>query len=352
MDTIYMTYRLKTIAKPEKIEVWTGFDFKGRNGAYSQMKWNKDHFTGTDYDHRGKAKAVWQFEGKFWANDVDEELGNYDYLHPEVRRDIAIWVMWLASQLKLGGLRLDAIKHYSGGFLREMLQHIDRTIGPDWFIVGEYWREDSVVLAKYIEYMNHRISLFDVKLCSNFSRLSFQKDPDLRTVFEGTLASLKPQNTVSFVVNHDTTPVAPYFIPMAYSLILLRADTGLPCVFYGDLYGCIEPEVDGRTFSSLASGGVLVPKLMLARKLYAYGSQLDYFDQTNCIGFTRTGHPSRSGGAGLAVVLTSGWTFASKRIDVDIYDIKPRREGRRSMSSADEIRQSQSNATEPNATNP
>ena len=103
---------------------------------------------------------------------------------------------------------------------------------------------------------------------------------------------------------------------MAYSLILLRADTGLPCVFYGDLYGCIEPEVDGRTFSSPASGGVLVPKLMLARKLYAYGSQLDYFDQTNCIGFTRTGHPSRSGGAGLAVVLTSGWTFASKRMYV------------------------------------
>lgn len=123
-------------------------------------------------------------------------FADVDHKHPEVRRDIAIWVRWLASQLKLGGLRLDAIKHYSGSFLREMFQHIDRSIGSNWFIVGEYWREDSEVLARYIEFMSHRISLFDVKLCSNFSRLSFQKDSDLRSIFQGSLASLKPQNTV------------------------------------------------------------------------------------------------------------------------------------------------------------
>ena len=123
-------------------------------------------------------------------------FADVDHQHPEVRRDIAIWVMWLASQLKLGGLRLDAIKHYSAKFLRELLQHIDRTIGEDWFIVGEYWRDDSKVLAKYIEYMNHRISLFDVALCSNFSRLSLQDNSDLRTVFDGSLVSMKPRNSV------------------------------------------------------------------------------------------------------------------------------------------------------------
>ena len=45
------------------------------------MKWNKAHFTGTDYCHKSKANAVWRFEGKKWAPDVDEELGNYDYLY-------------------------------------------------------------------------------------------------------------------------------------------------------------------------------------------------------------------------------------------------------------------------------
>lgn len=99
-------------------------------------------------------------------------------------------------------------------------------------------------------------------------------------------------------------------------MILLRADTGLPCVFYGDLYGCLGPDLDGRSFTGPVSGGALLPRLMLARKHYAYGSQLDYFDDPHCIGFTRTGHPSRSGGAGLAVVLTNGWTFASKHMFV------------------------------------
>jgi alpha-amylase len=72
---------MKVISKPEKIKAWTGFDFKGRAGAYSAMKWNKSHFTGTDFNEKNKSSAVWIFEGKTWAKDVDKELGNYDYLY-------------------------------------------------------------------------------------------------------------------------------------------------------------------------------------------------------------------------------------------------------------------------------
>lgn len=45
------------------------------------MRWNKDHFTGVDYDNKSKTNAVWRFDDKKWAYDVDEELGNYDYLY-------------------------------------------------------------------------------------------------------------------------------------------------------------------------------------------------------------------------------------------------------------------------------
>ena len=123
-------------------------------------------------------------------------FADIDHTNPEVRQDLYNWVQWLSSQLKIGGLRLDAIKHYSAEFLRNFVQHIDQTVGRDWFIVGEYWRNDSDVLSSYIEYMNNRISLFDVKLVENFSRLSLEENSDLRTVFNGTLASLKPRNTV------------------------------------------------------------------------------------------------------------------------------------------------------------
>lgn len=47
---------------------------------YSSLRWNKAHFTGVDYDHATGEKAIWLFEGKKWAEDVNGEFGNYDYL--------------------------------------------------------------------------------------------------------------------------------------------------------------------------------------------------------------------------------------------------------------------------------
>jgi alpha-amylase len=63
-----------------EIQAWTGFEFPGRRGQYSKMRWNRKHFTGVDYDSKTNEKGVWKFDGKKWADDVDEELGNYDFL--------------------------------------------------------------------------------------------------------------------------------------------------------------------------------------------------------------------------------------------------------------------------------
>ena len=123
-------------------------------------------------------------------------FADIDHSNPEVRRDLFHWVEWLASQVRLGGLRLDAIKHYSATFLKDFVAHIDRTIGRDWIFVGEYWREEQSVLSKFINFMDGRISLFDVRLVNNFCRLSFQDNADLRTVFDGTLVSIMPKNAV------------------------------------------------------------------------------------------------------------------------------------------------------------
>ena len=109
------------------------------------------------------------------------------------------------------------------------------------------------------------------------------------------------------------TPVAPFFIPLAYALILLRANAGLPCVFYADLYGSLG----GNAYAPPTSGGQVLPRLMLARRLWAYGTQTDYFaDDARCVGFSRAGHPAHSGGAGLAVVMTNGWEHARKAMFV------------------------------------
>lgn len=61
---------------------------------------------------------------------------------------------------------------------------------------------------------------------------------------------------------------------------------------------------------------MVIPKIILARRMYAYGPQIDYFDRPDSIGFTRVGHPSKSGGAGLAVVISNGWKVTEKRMNV------------------------------------
>lgn len=93
----------------------------------------------------------------------------------------------------------------------------------------------------------------------------------------------------TLVMNHDTqpyqaleAPIEGWFKPLAYTLILLRGE-GYPCIWYGDLYG-----IKGEHPFPPSCGGAL-PKLALARKLYAYGKQADYFDYATCLGWVRYG---------------------------------------------------------------
>ena len=93
-------------------------------------------------------------------------------------------------------MRLDAIKHYSFGFVRELVQHLRNEFGKDFFLVGEYWSWNSMELARLIDQCAGELHLFDVQLLYNLFDLSTGKKKDLRSVFRGTLVSLRPDNAV------------------------------------------------------------------------------------------------------------------------------------------------------------
>lgn len=99
------------------------------------------------------------------------------------------------------------------------------------------------------------------------------------------------------------TPIRHSFTPHAYSLLLLRRD-GHPCVFFGDLYGITGPHPEPPT-----CWGKL-PGIVLARKLYAYGPQIDHFERSDCIGWVRQGDIENPDGC--AVVLS--WTQGTELI--------------------------------------
>lgn len=71
------------VGEPKEIVAWTGFNFPAREGRYSGLKLEKRHFNAIDWDDERKERGIFRFcegEGCGWAEDVDLELGNSDYL--------------------------------------------------------------------------------------------------------------------------------------------------------------------------------------------------------------------------------------------------------------------------------
>ena len=194
--------------------------------------------------------------------------------------------------------------------MRNFIRDITAKYGEDFYVFGEFWNSDETANNDYLKNIEYRFDLVDVKLHHNFFDASIAGAYfDLRTIFDQTLAKNHSESAVTFVDNHDTqrgqaleSTVEEWFKPAAYALILLREE-GLPCVFYGDYYG-ISGEFAQESFQDV------LDKLLDVRLNLAYGEQTDYFDDANCIGWTRQG---KDGGQPIAVVVSNDQA-SSKRM--------------------------------------
>lgn len=293
----------------KKITVWTKFTFPGRNGKYSDFKWDWTNFHGTDYDAKSQEKGIYRFIGKEWDTEVDGEFGNYDYLmgvdldmsDPEVLEELDRWGKWYLDFTGVDGFRLDAVKHIEFNFYKVWLRKLRESTGKKLFAVGEYWNAELHILENYIQKTERTVSLFDVPFHFNLHHASKSNgNYDMRYLFKNTLVATDPELAVTFVDNHDTqygqaleSWVLEWFKPAAYALILLR-EKGYPCVFYGDYYGIPN--------NNLPPVKELIP-LISVRKDQAYGEMHDYFNDRSVVGWTREGVEEMPD-SGLAVVLT------------------------------------------------
>jgi len=306
--------RKTPVSDPYEIEGWVRFDFNARNNKYSDFKWRWEHFNGTDFDNISGKKAIFRIigENKNWSEDVSLEFGNYDYLmfanvdymHPNVQKEVLKWISWFVLETHVDGLRFDAVKHINSHFMKMLLTHLHNEFGNTFYAVGEYWESNKLVIDNYLRTINYQMDMFDVVLHYNFYRASLEgKNFDMRKIFDDALVKQHPSLSVTFVNNHDSqigqsleSNVKRWFMPLAYGLIMLRAD-GFPCIFYGDYYGLTIKE-------SMSPIRDEIDKLLHIRQNNAYGNQIDYFDDKNLIGWVRLGngeHPN-----GCAIVMTNG----------------------------------------------
>lgn len=297
------------VSGKEIVRVATKFTFPGRKKKYSDFEWNWTHFDGIDYNDKTKEHAIFKFINKDWANEVDEEFGNFDYLmgadidfqNEEVREELLNWGKWYIETTDVDGFRLDAVKHINADFYEQWLKKLRKDLKEELFAVGEYWSGDISKLHRYITETNGETSLFDVPLHYNFYNASRDENYNLIQILDKTLMKENPSKAVTFVDNHDTQPeqslqsyVESWFKLPAYSIILLR-DEGYPCVFYGDFYGIKHNNIEK------IEG---LKEMITIRKEKAYGKQNDYFDNPSCIGWTREGDEEHIK-SGVAVLISN-----------------------------------------------
>lgn len=315
--------RREALGDYQPIKAWTHFTFPGRGETYSSMQWHWWHFTAIDHNAYGDDEnVIYLLKGKDFDRNVDLEKGNFDYLmgcdldisHPEVSGELKYWGEWYLDLTDVDGFRFDAVKHVDAGFFQEWLEHMRHYAQRNLFAVGEYWSYEVEALHHFIESTGGTIDLFDAPLHHNFHVASREgRDFDLRTIFDGSLVSQQPALAVTIVSNHDTqplqsleSPVESWFKPLAYALILLRAE-GYPCIFYADYYGAEYSDIggDGNEYHIvMGEHRWMIDKLLAARQQYAYGDQVDYFDHANVIGWARLGIEEQPGGVG--IVLSNG----------------------------------------------
>ena len=305
------------------IESYTHYTFPGRKGKYSEFEWHWWHFDAVDYNKlSNKPGTIYLYEGKVFDDYVALENGNFAYLmgcdcdfqSQEVQEEMINWGKWYLDTTGADGFRLDAIKHISAWFFPIWLDEMERHVGKDLFVVGEYWYNNVETLHWYLDAVKAKMSVFDVPLHYNFHYASRSGGRyDMRRILNGTLMQQRPTHAVTFVENHDSQPlqaleavVEPWFKPLAYAIILLR-EQGYPCVFYADYYGTEYEDYgrDGNRYNIiLPSHRWLIDKFLYARRNFAYGVQYDYLDHYNVIGWTRLGnedHPKA-----MAVIMSDG----------------------------------------------
>jgi alpha-amylase len=278
--------------------------------VYSDFQWNHRHFTGVDWDNYTRQTGhIYRFTDKQWARDVNGEFGNYDFLmgadvdvqSPEVRQELLRWGRWYLDFTGVDGFRMDAVKHISAGFLRYWLGEMRSFRNAPLPAVGEYWSGNVKDLLRYLDQVDNCMSLFDVPLHFNIRDMSYAEgNYNMAHILNNTLLQRRPKQAITFIDNHDSQPgqslesfVNVWMKQVAYALILLHKD-GVPCLFYGDLYGIP------------CTRNIPIPRLrtmVRVRHDYAYGEQHDYMDHYDVVGWTREGdaeHPN----SGLALLLS------------------------------------------------
>ena len=200
----------------------------------------------------------------FLAGDWDSPLFFYDVVQSEPSTATVYndWTEWLLTDVGVGGLRMDAVKHFPPSFVAQLLDDLaGRGLDPG-MVVGEFFDGNPVLLKDWVDAVNADITastslvrVFDFSLRNALKEACDNGGYDARNVFNASLRDngLSPFNVVTFINNHDFRgPGEPVQndVLLAYAYLLTNNQLGVPSVFYPDFFGTSIPNAPAVDLSA------------------------------------------------------------------------------------------------------
>ncbi|XP_019195534.1 PREDICTED: uncharacterized protein LOC109189197 [Ipomoea nil] len=212
-----------------------------------------------------------QGRGNPSSGDVFHAAPNVDHSQDFVRKDIKEWLNWLRNDIGFDGWRLDFVRGFSGGYVKEYIEASNPA-----FAIGEYW--DSLAyeggnlcynqdahrqrIVNWINATGGTSSAFDVTtkgilhsaLHNQYWRLI---DPQGKP---SGVMGWWPSRAVTFLENHDTGSTQGHWpfprdkLTQGYAYILTHP--GTPVVFYDHFYDFGIRDIITELIEARRRGGI------------------------------------------------------------------------------------------------
>lgn len=250
-------------------------------------------------------------DAMFFYYDMDQTV-------PSTKDVLFDYTKYLWSDELIRGYRMDAVKHFPGWFVGDLLDDLhDNGMNPG-MVVGENYDFTPSVLKGWIDDVQFNmdddtkasinVRVFDFALRNNLEQACDAFGYDVRNVFNSGIvdgAGGSGFNSVTFINNHDfRDPGQPVDNDpiLAYAYIMTNNKVGVPCVYFTDYYapGNLRYVIDG---------------LMEAHERYIFGAtQVEYL--------SRFSSPYSanyiSGGANTSLIYQTSYAESGKEVVVAI----------------------------------
>lgn len=254
------------------------------------------------------------------AGDQDAFYFYYDidqYV-PSTKTVLYDYTKYLWSDEDIRGFRFDAVKHFPGWFIGDLMDELhDNGMNPG-MIVGENYDFTPSVLKGWLDDVMFNmdddtkaainVRVFDFALRNNLEQACDAFGYDVRNVFNSGIvdgAGGSGFNVVTFINNHDfRDPGQPVDNDpiLAYAYILTNNKLGIPCVYFSDYYSPLNLRYK-------------INGLMEAHRRYIYGAtQVDYLSRYSSPYFANY----ISGGANTSLIYQTSYAVSGREVVVAI----------------------------------